>query len=71
MLFALQVLPEGQVPQFTVPLHPSETVPHTSPAGQLVWGVQMHWPLLLQVFGAVHVPQFTVPPQPSGCVPHA
>jgi hypothetical protein len=59
----------GQVPQLSMPPQPSGAVPQTSPAGQVVAGVQEQW-LALQVWGEVQFPpQVTVPPQPSGMVP--
>ena len=70
-----QIWPLGQVPQSSVPLQPSEMLPHVLPwAAQLV-GVQ---PQTLgvpglpppQLFGAAQAPQFrSGPPQPFGMLP--
>jgi hypothetical protein len=58
--------------QVTVPLHPSDAVPHCCPvqACAAVFGV--HWHVVpLQMYGSVHVlGQVTVPLHPSDAVPH-
>jgi hypothetical protein len=52
-----------------VPPQPSEMVPHTCDAEQVL-GTQMHWFVPLQVVPVGHVPQFT-DGQPGTCwVPH-
>jgi hypothetical protein len=70
VLFAVQVESAGHVPQLMVPPHPSEIVPHTCDAEQVL-GTQRHWLVLVsQVVPVGHVPQFT-DGQPGACwVPH-
>jgi hypothetical protein len=47
------------VPHASVPVQPSEIVPHDAKASAHVLGVQL-----------VHAPQSIDPPQPSACTPH-
>jgi hypothetical protein len=79
------VCPAGQlppfVPQVTVPPQPSETIPQSRPAGQVVIGEQAPLPQTFGVPGPPSAwappqvppsqpPQLMVPPQPSGAIPH-
>ncbi len=68
----VQVWPEAQVPQLSVPPQPSEALPQVNPREEQVAGVhvvlvvQM---LFVQVWPEAQVPQLSVPPQPSGTLP--
>ncbi|RKG98487.1 hypothetical protein D7X32_29395 [Corallococcus carmarthensis] len=64
----MQLLPWAQVPQFSVPPHPSETSPQLAPSDVQFAGV--HWQtLLVQELPEAHIPQFSVSPHPSATVP--
>jgi hypothetical protein len=63
-----QVWGAVQVPQLSVPPHPSGMDPQLSPRAAQVVGVHpqtLGLPLPPQVWGAVQVPQLSVPPHPS------
>jgi len=71
---ALQLDPPAQLPQLTVPPHPSETLPHCRPLQPLRLVVQPHTFAPVgpppHVSGAVQPPQSTPWPQLSVTVPH-
>src|SRR5689334_22987212 len=71
-LWSEQVSSAAQVPHTTDSPQPLGMVPHSSPGGQTLMGVQpqtLGVPLPPQVFGAEQAPQLIWPPQPSGRVP--
>src|SRR5438132_9214572 len=64
-----------QLPQLSVPPHPSEMTPQFLPCAAHVVGVHVPMPHTFcvppppHVFMPVQVPQFSVPPHPSAAVP--
>src|SRR5207253_1765755 len=67
-----QVCGAVQVPQESMPPHPSGTIPQFLPRPTQVAGVQPHTlaaPPPPQVCGAVQAPQFNMPPHPSPIEP--
>jgi hypothetical protein len=70
-LLALHVCPAAQLPHWSVPVQPSDGVPHCAPSDEHVFGTQVvvHW-LFWQVWPAGQVPHINVPVQPSDAEPH-
>ena len=65
-----QVWGAVQLPQFSVPPQPSETMPQLSPSAAHVVGTHVVvQTLFVQVWPMLHVPQLNVPPHPSGMLP--
>ena len=66
----LQVWPLLQIPQSSVPPHPSDAEPQSNPRDTHVVGVHaLAHRLLMQVPPPGHVPQSSVPPHPSPRLP--
>ena len=58
-----------QLPQLSVPLHPSEMVPQFFPCAAHDVGEHVHVCDPLHAYPLVHPPQLSVPPHPSEMVP--
>ncbi len=73
-LLLRHVWPLGQLPHWSVLMHPSDTVPQAAPICMQVFGVHPHWfgvPPPPHVLGAVQLPQVSIPPQPFEIIPHS
>jgi hypothetical protein len=69
VLLGAQASPVGQVPQLSVPPHPSGMEPQLLPGHVLGVQVWVTHTLFVHVALTAHVPQFSVLPQPSGRLP--